>query len=60
MEVGAWSRVKRAARHLMPQYVVKSALTRRMVQQFAHKYGLVYFGYVDNKSDEHELERGHT
>lgn len=33
---------------------------RQVFQAFAKKYELVYFGYVDQHSDEHELIRGLT
>lgn len=52
-------RIKRAIRHMTPQHVVRTRLTRRVVEQFAEKAGLVYFGYVDQR-DDHRLVRGHT
>lgn len=33
---------------------------RRAYQQFAEKVGFVYFGFVDQRSDEHRLIRGLT
>lgn len=45
---------------LMPAKVIQSRLHRRVFTQFAEKLGLVYFGYVDQRSDEHRLVRGLT
>jgi len=33
---------------------------RRIVKRFGDEYGLVYFGYVDQFQDEHEIVRGMT
>src|SRR4051812_42179272 len=33
---------------------------KKIIRQFAHKFGLVYFGSVDQHRDEHELIRGIT
>lgn len=53
-------RLKRAIRHMRPRHIVASQLTRRTVARFAEKVGLVYFGHVDQRDDEHRLIRGHT
>ena len=45
---------------LVPAKVVQSRLHKRAFQQFATKLGLVYFGYVDQRNDEHSLVRGVT
>jgi len=34
--------------------------TKKVIKRFAHKFGLVYFGYVNQREDEHELIRGIT
>ena len=34
--------------------------TKRIVNQFADEFGLVYFGYVSQRSDEHHIVRGMT
>ncbi len=52
--------VKRIARRASPKRLVQTRLTRRVVEDFAEKVGLVYFGYVDQRDDEHRLVRGHT
>ncbi|MGB4762123.1 MAG: hypothetical protein WBP12_02065 [Candidatus Saccharimonas sp.] len=52
-------RVKRAIRHMAPRHIVRTRLTRRIVERFAEKAGLVYFGYVDQR-DDHRFVRGHT
>ena len=33
---------------------------RKTIKRFARKFGLVYFGYVNQREDEHELIRGVT
>ncbi len=45
---------------LMPAKVIQSRLHQRVFRQFAEKIGLVYFGYVDQRSDEHRPVRGLT
>jgi hypothetical protein len=44
----------------VPAKVVQSRLHKRIFMQFAEKAGLVYFGYVDQRNDEHRLVRGLT
>lgn len=44
----------------VPAKVIQSRLHKRVFMQFAEKIGLVYFGYVDQRSDEHRLVRGLT
>lgn len=51
---------KNLTRKLIPAKVIQSRLHRRMIMQFADKIGLVYFGYVDQRHDEHSLIRGLT
>ena len=38
---------------LAPAKVLQSQLHRRVFMQFAEKVRLVYFGYVDQRNDEH-------
>lgn len=45
---------------LMPAKVIQAQMHRRIFMQFAEKVGFVYFGYVDQRSDEHRLIRGLT
>lgn len=45
---------------LVPAKVIQSRLHRHVFTQFADKLGLVYFGYVDQRNDEHRLVRGLT
>lgn len=45
---------------LMPAKVIQSHLHKRIYTHFADKLGLVYFGFVDQRSDEHRLVRGLT
>ena len=51
---------KAKLQQLVPAKVVQSRLNRRVFQQFSAKLGLVYFGYVDQRDDEHSLVRGVT
>ena len=53
-------RVRRALRRATPAHMVRARITKRTINQFAEKVGLVYFGYVDQRDDEHRLVRGHT
>lgn len=45
---------------LAPAKVVQSRLHKKVIMDFAEKAGLVYFGYVDQRDDEHKLIRGLT
>ncbi len=51
---------KRAIKSFVPAKVIQSRLHKRVFTQFAEKIGLVYFGYVDQRNDEHSLIRGLT
>ena len=53
-------RLKRALRHMRPSRIVKKRMTKGVISSFAEKVGLVYFGYVDQRDDDHRLIRGHT
>lgn len=53
-------RLQRMLRHMRPSHLVKMRMTRGIIEGFADKIGLVYFGYVDQRDDEHRLIRGHT
>jgi hypothetical protein len=53
-------RTRRALRQMTPRHVIKTRMTRKVMETFADKVGMVYFGYVDQKHDEHKLIRGHT
>jgi hypothetical protein len=43
-----------------PLSVGRELATKKIIKQFARKFGLVYFGYVNQREDEHELIRGIT
>lgn len=43
-----------------PLHLGRELATKKMVKQFARKFGLVYFGAVNQREDEHELIRGIT
>lgn len=53
-------RLKRTLRHMRPSHIVRARKTKSVMQRFADKVGLVYFGYVDQKDDDHRIVRGHT
>ncbi len=52
--------LQRTLRHMRPSHLVKMRMTRGVMEHFAEQVGLVYFGYVDQRDDEHRLIRGHT
>lgn len=56
----ALMRTKRVLAHMTPGHIVKSRMAKRAITEFAEKVGLVYFGYVDQRDDDHRLVRGHT
>lgn len=43
-----------------PYSLLHDLALKKAIKQFAHKFELVYFGYVDQREDEHELVRGIT
>lgn len=51
---------KQFVKALAPAKVVQSRLHKKVIMDFAEKTGLVYFGYVDQRDDEHKLVRGLT
>jgi hypothetical protein len=51
---------KQFLKALVPAKVLQARLHRRVFIQFAERIGFVYFGYVDQRSDEHRLVRGLT
>lgn len=57
---GSLEKGKHALQRLIPTKHLQSQLHRHVFQQFANKIGLVYFGYVDQRNDEHSLIRGLT
>jgi hypothetical protein len=51
---------KHLAKAFAPAKVLQSRLHKHVMMDFAEKTGLVYFGYVDQRDDEHKLVRGLT
>lgn len=51
---------KRIAHSVLPAKVIQAKVHKRLYKQFADKIGLVYFGFVDQREDEHRLVRGLT
>ncbi len=43
-----------------PKNIVNRSLSRKAYLSFAQKYDFVYFGYVNQQTDEHQLVRGIT
>lgn len=52
--------VKRAVQRMSPKSFVRQYSTAQTVRRFANTLGLVYFGYVDQRDDDHQLIRGFT
>lgn len=56
--------IKSTAKYILkaiaPSKVLQSRVHKRVFMDFAEKIGLVYFGYVDQRTDEHRLVRGLT
>lgn len=47
-----------AVRRSMPGHLIGHQRTRTVIQRLADAMGLVYFGYVDQRDDDHRLVRG--
>lgn len=45
---------------MRPRHIIKNRATSSTIEKFAERIGLVYFGYVDQRDDDHRLVRGHT
>ena len=54
------SKAKYLLKAVAPSKVLQSRMHKRVFKEFADKVGLVYFGYVDQRTDEHRLVRGLT
>lgn len=54
---GTFRRLKQA---LKPASAVETVSRKRLMVNFAEKHGLVYFGYVNQATDDHRLVRGMT
>ncbi|HEY1085366.1 MAG TPA: hypothetical protein VGE34_01410 [Candidatus Saccharimonadales bacterium] len=52
--------VKRISHHLSPKRLVHKRKTKGIVQDFAKKFGLVYFGGVSRSDEEYRIVRGLT
>lgn len=48
------------ARAVTPTKLLRSRVRKRVIAKFAESMGLVYFGFVDQRTDEHRLVRGLT
>lgn len=56
----ALHQTKNAIRRGLPGNIVQHQRTKMTIQRLADAMGLVYFGYVDQRDDEHRLVRGVT
>lgn len=54
------AKAKYYSKTFVPAKVLQSRLHKRVFMQFAENAGFVYFGYVDQRNDEHRLVRGLT
>ncbi|MFI5212863.1 MAG: hypothetical protein ACHQTE_02790 [Candidatus Saccharimonadales bacterium] len=56
----AAAKSRQLLQRIVPAKVIQSRVHKRTFLQFADKVGMVYFGYVDQRHDEHRLVRGLT
>lgn len=54
------SKVKRQLSAASPAHTMRKLATKRIIERFGDELGMVYFGYVDQRDDEHRLVRGIT
>ena len=59
MNINAFSNIKRRARSVFYN-IAASKVHKNTIIKFAKKYGLIYFGTVDQQLDEHRVVRGFT
>lgn len=52
--------IKRISQHFSPRRVVHRRRVKGIVQEFAEKFGLVYFGGISRDDDEYRIVRGLT
>lgn len=53
-------KAKTRLRTLTPGHSLRKMATRRVIQRLADDLGMVYFGYVSQRDDDHQLVRGFT
>ena len=56
----ALKKIAQGAKALSPLRIRKSLGKKRMIHRFAENAGLVYFGYVNQREDDHHIVRGLT
>jgi hypothetical protein len=56
----AFHTAKNIVHKSLPGHLMREQRTRRSVKQFADRLGFVYFGFVNQRDDEHRLLRGIT
>lgn len=52
--------LKKVAKRLSPTRFVSRRALKAIISHFAEEYGLVYFGFVSQRDDEHRIVRGLT
>lgn len=52
--------IRKLTAKVKPVALVEARMHRKLFQRFAERIGFVYFGYVDQRDDEHRLIRGLT
>ncbi len=52
--------ITKSARALSPSRIKKSLSKKRMIHRFCEDVGLVYFGFVNQREDDHHIVRGLT
>ncbi len=57
---GIGHKTHKVLRRMLPGHHVRHQGTRFVMQRLADSLGLVYFGYVDQRDDDHRLVRGIT
>lgn len=60
MSSRALHRAKTRLTHLSPGHTLRKLATKRIIEKLADELGMVYFGYVDQRDDDHRLVRGFT
>ena len=54
------TKTKKVLKNALPTAILRERRTKAVISKFADDVGLVYFGYTNQRSDEHRLLRGLT
>lgn len=52
--------LRRAFKRMSPAHIASTLISARTIKRFADSVGMVYFGHVDQRQDDHKPIRGHT